>query len=363
MWNLINTASRPGACVWISGMVALLVISCGAPHTPARRTVASTAFDAKADSKDAHETDSPPGESDDSSPGESADSSPAPRDLKDRMVEDGRTAAIILLKAACEEKSDIGTLAAVYARRVGLRAEPNCEKAALLRGVASKSPLVRALSWRHLIERIDIAPLPVSDLNQDDPAVRVPAALAFAVRNLPVPSELASVFRLPPSVTCTTDDRPDVDRRLLELKAAAWPFDDGLVAASVAFVESVYAESCEISNGKPRWSAERLRQSLFAFFRIAEVPLTDDVPLRQKTRLDEALDNPLVKQTEAELTAIALSAAPNLRIEALRAEIIRGGAPTAERLAAAAGALSSSDAALRIEGARSFLLLIRQMLK
>jgi hypothetical protein len=331
----------------LAGVIAALAYACGTTKNSPSETIVSTTADAQP-----------------SSPNSKTDVQGQPDDLKAQMIEDGRTAATLLLKAACEEKSDIGTMAAIYARRVGLAPDSGCEQEALLRGIDSTYLLVRALSWRRLIERVDINVSSAKNVSTEDPAILVLTSLAFLSRNQSLPVELASALSLPPGSPCNVDRSPQTEQRSNELKVWAWPFDDGLLSSAVAFTESVYEEVCAISNDRPVWAADGLRQSLFDSIGLsdekAKAIVTGSAPKRQ-TALDESLDNPLVKQQAAVLTNIALFAEPALRIEALRAEIIQGGAPSADRLAAAARALRSDNLALRIEGARSFLLFVRQL--
>jgi hypothetical protein len=357
MSNRNSTVRR--SSILIQGVLLVLVSACGAPKSSPSQTIISTSSDPEETSPIVDEKNAP-------SPNAPAQSA-QPEEVAARMIEDGRTAASLLLKVACKDTSDTGTLAAVYARRVGFIPDADCEKEALVRGTVSPSVLIRALSWRRLIERVDIPIQAASNLDEEDPAVQVLAALAHSVRNLALTSELSSALSLPVKTHCNIDNTAEVKQRSEDLRAAARPFDDGPLAEAVAFEESVYEESCEIGGGELIPSAARLRRSLFSSLHLGDektaASFSKGIPLRNKTSLDESLDNRLVKHPDDVLTDISLRADPLLRIEALRAVIIKGGAPSAGRLAAAAAALQSDNLNLGIEGARSFLLFVRQVSK
>jgi hypothetical protein len=344
---------RPRAfvfCLW-----GAVLWACGAAQENEGRTVLST-----------HET-APAAAGANQAPEQ-----PLPADLKSQIIKDGRTAAKLLMRLSCEDASDRGVLATVYAFRAGLKPEASCAQKALIRGTRSAPLLVRALSWRRLVSEKQIPPPALFDadrtkksaLLKEDPAVRILAGLSYLVRDLPLPEVLSTALSFSSEARSDIDKRAHVDRRAEHLAVMARPFDDGLLAAAVVFAEAMYEETVERDGKKSVPTAARLRQNLFDALalddaRTAAVVRKFSADRIRPGALAEMLENRLATRPEEMLCRIALSAAPALRVEALRALAVRGGPPTTDALAAAAAALRSEDADVQLEGARTFLLLVR----
>lgn len=339
------------------GLLVSVLAACGAARKDEGQTLISTHEDtpAAADAGRASEQ-------------------PLPEDLKSQIIKDGRTAAKLLMRLSCEDKSDRGVLATIYAFRTGIEPEAACAEQALIRGTGSASLLVRALSWRRLVSEKQISlPEPWgkeqsenSGNFKEDPAVRILAALAYLVRDLPLPKTLKSALSFSPSAHSKADPdrKAEADKRTARLAVMARPFDDGLLALTVSFAEAMYEETVELDGKKTVLAAARLRQNLFdalALDAARTAAVVRELPADRirPGALEEALENRPATHSEQVLCRIALSAAPSLRVEALRALTVRAGPPTADALAAAAAALRSENADIQLEGARTFLLLVR----
>lgn len=302
----------------------------------------------------------------------------APGDLVDRVLADERRAAFAIREAMCGraaggekkaeeepcgDKKDAAAWAAVDALRLGIEHDAACAVAALRSGARSGDELLAALCWRWLAERRDSAVLPKWRGAPGDPVVAALAALAHA-RVGAVPRELATALGLPdgepPKGDRDLDTRAEVER----LVALAAPYDNGPLALAVAFVDARASEVTESGpDGKAVFAANRLRAEL-AHLLLGDDPLaqsrataaTGTGPHRP-TALLGRLESALVHQPLEMLRSIALTGKGCLRRDALRALAVAAREPEAGDLGAAAAGLEAADPALRLEAARTFLLL------
>lgn len=343
----------PGIHLTTMGLVMQMLSACGASLPPDERTIVSSTATSETttDSPDRPDTDSGGTE--------------PPDDLKAQLIKDGRTAVRLLLRLACEDPSDRGVFAAVYALRMGLEPELSCTESALHRGARSESLLLRALSRQYLLLQKEVS-LPENTMwTDEDPAVRVLGALAYLYRGVPLPETLTYSLSLPNEPPTGTDKHTETNDRIARLSAMAAPFDDGLLTGAVLLSESLYEKTAELSEGRTVWTALRLRGALLdalgiAPAKIPSLPIDMPAPDLRPSKLGELLENQLSQNSAQTLGNIALNAPPALRVQALRALTIIDGPPSAVALVAAAAALRSDDIDVRLEGARTFLWLVRQ---
>jgi hypothetical protein len=288
--------------------------------------------------------------------------------LRDRMLADERRAAEIVKTAMCQKEGHGAAWAAIYALRLGIRHDAGCAAEALRRGVGSDDDLLRALSWRWLAAKPEV-PLPKgAPAAGADPVVRVMAALAHAARGA-LPRGLAGALALPGGAPRGADSRADVLRRTARLKALGTPFDNGPLALAVAFVEARQEERAEKrGSGAFIWSAERLRKELISSVkggRTMSARLVEAIsePPSSYSDMGNRLDNRLVTRPLEMLRNIALSGPESLRKESLRAIAVLAARPVAGDFGAAAAAMSATSRALRLEGARTYLLLLLRIQK
>ena len=290
--------------------------------------------------------------------------------FRDRIRKDGLNASNILRKTVCGG-APLSVWAAVYLRRLGISHDTACAARALVDGAQAADPLLQTLAWRHLASDRTI-PLPKweGDMGRD-PAVRAIAAIAYAIRG-DVPPSLKFALMIPAGTPSGKSRRQAVEKRTGHLGALGLPFDDGPVAIAVSFAEAREQE-CVVGVGKRRqFAAEPLRKALLAALVDEPATVAAKLPLRTSKPPDletlprgagdvgDRLDNPLVSRPIETLRAIVLTGAMSLRRDALRAVAIIAKEPATGDLAAAASALSVTDPVVRVEGARTFLLLIKR---
>jgi hypothetical protein len=147
------------------------------------------------------------------------------------------------------------------------------------------------------------------------------------------------------------------------LAAAVVGLDDGPLALALAFVEARRERWTEPgAGGRNEWVAARLRAEL-----IAALGGAGDPPAALDgcsspadpaySALVEQVETPLLGAPLEVLRGAALKAEGGLRIGALRALAVVGADPRAGDLAVAAAGLRSSDPLVRVEAARTYLLL------
>ena len=155
--------------------------------------------------------------------------------------------------------------------------------------------------------------------------------------------------------------------RLLGLAA---PFDDGPLSIAIVFVRARREEWIEQdANGEKSWVMERLREELVHLVLRNDTTAAERIRASRTTRQEkisvllETLRNPLISRPLPMLRRAALAGPPDLRHEALRALAVVAIKPVAGDLGAAAAALTADDPRLRVEGARTFLLLVTRTIQ
>jgi hypothetical protein len=292
--------------------------------------------------------------------------SETPRGIENRIDEDKRLAAKILVDSMGSKDTTLAAWAAVYVVRLGLKHDQNQSTLALTHGTLNPTdPLLNALCWRLLATEQDASKIPnwAGD-KETDPVVQIMAALALARRG-PLPKTLNAALGLPEGDP-SGPNRGAQSRRLVErLLAYAMPFDIGPLSLAVAFAQARRGEWTEAtSEGDLAWVARRLRKELVTLvlkdhIKAAERILSSKgTPLKINTTLLERLNTPLVSRPLSTLRRAALAGPSNLRLEAMRAIAVVATKPVAGDFGAAAAALTSDDPLLQVEGARTFLLFV-----
>ncbi len=289
-------------------------------------------------------------------------SKPAASRLQERLVQDETRAARILQETLCQAPLPHSAWAAVYAKRLGIKYDEACAANALSKGAASEDPLLQALCLRWL------ATIPETALHEEmlptanEPVVAVMLALALAARGSLSNRAALSL----PAGTPEGPKRNDMaTQRVRRLQVLASPFDKDSLSLALAFVEARRGEwVVKGDDGTVTWAAETYRNSLIAGVLSAEqIPSIESIPLDEgpTTEADSIgprLENRLIAQPRRTLHQIAMTGAPDLRIEALRAIAVAARRPEAGDFAACAAAFESEITSVRIEGARTFLMLM-----
>lgn len=300
-------------------------------------------------------------------PSETETDSPEAAALKQQVGQDQRLAADILNGAMCNAADDDAAWAAVYALMLGIKHDAGCAEKALRHGAGADAPMLAALSWRWLavLPALSLPNQPVT--RSADPVVAVLAALAHAARG-DVPEALSDVVALPPAPRKGTNERKAVDARVARLTALSRPYDDGPLALAIAFVETRREERTEQdADSTLALSATRIRGALVKRLAIpvaASARLTDaaaDPKQSRYSEVGERLDNRLVTRPREMLHHIVVTGADSLKTAALRALAVVAVEPAAGDLGAAAAAMRSQSADVRLEAARTYLLLVRRL--
>ncbi len=285
-------------------------------------------------------------------------------DLVDLILKDERRAADVLRTAMTLKQTDLAPWAAIYALRLGIRHDEQQAYHALAVGIDNPDPLLAALSWRWLAT-LNQAPIPEwPDRKPSDPVVEVMAALAAAARG-PVPKRLASALGLPDS-TPTGKERhaAHAQSRVSRLIGLAMPYDNGPLGLAIGFIEARRSEWVEGGpDNAPAWIASRLRDELVQLVLGQTHSVKERILLATPKKepgvshMASRLENPLVSRSRKVLLKVALLGPLDLRRDGLRAIAVQALTPVAGDFGAAAAGLEAEDQRLRIEAARTFLLL------
>jgi len=280
--------------------------------------------------------------------------------IEDVVREDVRLAVSILEGAVRGEDPTAAAWAAVYALRLGVGCDRDAAGAALLGGTGDEDPILRALCWRWLatgllLEAPDEPPAPI------DPATAALAALAH-LRLGDLPAALAPCLGLPGGTP--GDPSPAPGDLVGALTSRAAPYDDGPLALAIAFAAARRERWVEVDpGGEPRWAAERLRDELARAVLGSDEVEVDRIegcpPCRDPRFSDLAslLETPLLERPASTLRAAVLRAEGSLRVGALRALAAVAVDPAAGDMGAAAAAMRADDLWVRVEAARTYLLL------
>jgi len=277
-----------------------------------------------------------------------------PGPIDDLVERDAQVAADILADALSGNDPTLAAWAAVYARRLSLRHDEEKAQSAIARGTEDADPLLAALCWRWIAERVD-DPLPPWRGNDDTaPEVAVFAWLACARRGT-VPDGLRTAMHAGDA----TADAPLPDE-WKALPALLAPFDNGPLAVAVAFSAARRRELAGTQNGTRYPLAADLRGELLSSFGVTApaggFPRKKDAwPNSVLLRL---LDSPMRFHPPELLRRICVRGNGALQREAVRMLGAVGAAPGAVDLAAAAAAMASEDPFTRVEAARTYLLMV-----
>lgn len=274
---------------------------------------------------------------------------------------DSSMAAEVLTGAIRNGKGSAAAWAAVYVLRLGINHEREPTRAALKRGAFDEDPLLAALCWRWLAADPE-AQLPRWPKGErpTEPVVGAMAALAYARRDK-LPRPLRDALGLPEGDP--SGDRKQPSGLTERLTFLAGPFDTGPLALAVVFAEARregWIESA--ASGDKHWAAERLRSELYnAVGGEGELPArlleSDAQPDPRYSDLRERLDTPLASRPPEVLRGAILSAEGSLKVGAIRALAVASSEPAAGDLGVVAAAMRSPDPLVRVEAARTFLLL------
>ena len=282
--------------------------------------------------------------------------------IESSVSRDSALAVEVLADAIREGEGGIRGWAAVYVLRLGVVHDEQQTRAALIAGTRDDDALLAALCWRWL------AADPAAELPRwpkgerpEEPVVGVMAALAFSMRRGKLPKPLRDALGLPEGVPDGSEGLPPglVER----LKFLAGPFDNGPLALAVAFVDARREGWSEgLAGGGDRWVAERLRKELYRALGgegDLPAPVLESKPPEDPrySDLGQRLDSPLVSRPPEVLRGAVMAAKGRLRVNAIRALAVASSEPAAGDLGAVAAAMRSPDRLVRVEAARTFLVL------
>jgi len=294
---------------------------------------------------------------------------PSKQELETHILEDERLAAQILQDAMCGKNAVLAAWAAVYSLRLGIKHDEVCAIKALKKGVKKNDLLLSALCWRWLAS-LDSKNLPKwKTIKSNEPVVKALAAIAYLNKG-ELPKALLSSLSLPNHKPIGSNRKNEAKKRENELLTMALPFDDGALALSLAFVEARHREMTEYNTKNQLiFSSQRLRKELIK--KLAEnykkvIKRVENITKTEKHKysiFSEELNNRLITRPKKMLRVISVTGDLDLRHESLRALAITALDPLVSDIAASAAALKSDDLRVRIEAARTFLLLALRIRK
>ncbi len=294
---------------------------------------------------------------------EDAGEEPKPKNnLVDQILEDEHRSARIVRDIMGGEDRELAAWAAVYALRLGIQHDEDVAARALRRGVSVKDPLLAALCWRWLAS-LPPKRIPKWTRKERDPVVQTMAALALSRRGS-LPKPLRFALGLPRGKPYGPDKGAEARARVEQLLGLATPFDTGPLALAVVFAEAQRGEWVERDpSGDLVWVTHRLREELTKLI-LKEDPAGAKRVSQSKevrgvgfTKVGNQLETSLVRRDRQTLLVAVMTGEASLRVEALRALSIVAVTPVSGDFGAAAATLDAEEPSVRLEGARTFLLL------
>ncbi|MBN2715354.1 MAG: hypothetical protein JXX14_05835 [Deltaproteobacteria bacterium] len=274
---------------------------------------------------------------------------------------DAHTARNILVSALQSTDDLLASWAAVYIRLLKVEADPALVTEKLLLGSQGDDLLLKVLCYRWLVDDRQISPR--SPKEKADPLLQ----LFFALTLLSHPSADSTDFVsrtlcIGQGITFHEEKTP-----LNTLLRQTAPFDNGPIALAIAFINARRMSLATEVEGIIVPRSAGYRQQLLAFFDIhKEMSLTkpsDNTFEFQATSVHLQLQNPLSVQPVQVLRNIIVNAADSLKKDGLRALATAAVMPEVGDFAAAASAFQNPDASIRVEAARTFLLLVTRAIR
>ncbi|MBN2341806.1 MAG: hypothetical protein JXX29_10650 [Deltaproteobacteria bacterium] len=332
------------------GFGVILIVGCG--HSTPSRTVSSSAATATVSSQE-----------DTSDLSAASDGQPDTADhaLDELVARDAAQAKQILETALASENDSIAPWAAVFIKYLQIDAHAETVQRQLTRGAATNDLLLKTLCWRWLAAAPTTA-LPPAKTAGDDPVTQLFAAVAY-LKQQKHPPVLKNALALGPSTVDEPDKIP-----LNTLIGRAAPYDNGPLAIAIAFVSARRMELAETVEGITVPRAAAHRQQLLRLLNAKSVqsrPNTaSDAPFSfSGTTLHQYIEGSVEGQPMEMLRKACVHSTDSLQLSAVRALAIQATTPLAGDLAAAAAAMNSPDERIRMEAARTYLLLASRSTK
>ena len=327
----------------------LLTTACGAPSVDSSNVVAKASTVPGGDT--ASDTESAVDSDDDST----AD------DVTQLIVRDAHAARDILVDALHSDDETLASWAAVYIRLLRVDADEDVVAKNLNRGTAGDDLLLKALSYRWLVDsKQSLSGMPTTE---DDPVVQLFLGLAQLSRGTGENDSQIAEWLSVGDARVFHEEKISLNA-LLQQTA---PFDNGALALAIAFVNARRMSlAVKVDDVKAPLSAgyrHRLLSVLQITSEIPESPETTAVDFTLKTSLHSHLENPLGAQPIPALRNIVVGGADTLKRDALRALAAKVLEPEVGDFAAAATAFKNKDATIRLEAARTYLLLVTRATK
>ncbi|MBN2525922.1 MAG: hypothetical protein JXR76_05965 [Deltaproteobacteria bacterium] len=321
--------------------------ACGAPNNTPSSVIVQTDTTSEPTTPDTEANDSDTATSSD-------DASLSP--IAQLVARDAHKARDILIQGLNADDPDIAAWSAIYIRLLRVEADKDQLHKALLSGANSDNLLLQTLCFRWLVN--DSGPLPAVSIETADPIVLLFYTLGQMTRNAEVDSMLMSQAIHVGKATKFHDEKIQLNTLLHETA----PYDNGPLALGIAFINSRRLEIATEIEGITTPLSARYRGQLLEIFHLSGVAVPTDNDTNRfeftGTTIHSRLENPLNRQSPAMLRTAVITGKGTLKKSALRALAASALRPEVGDFAAAATAFQTDDAQLRIEAARTYLLLV-----
>lgn len=271
------------------------------------------------------------------------------------VIRDAAKAKKILETTLESPKQVQSAWAAVYIQLLRVEADHDKVAQGLQNGTESEDELLKALCWRWLVTDSDSSLPPVERLG-NDPVVRLFASLAFWMRGKNSDPSVKETLTLGKAVHFNLEKMP-----LNTLLKRSAPFDNGALALAIAFTNARRMELATTVEGVTVPRSAGYRQQLFTLLGVPPMEsIKNEVePFTfEGTQLHKRLEGPMEGQSLEMLRKVIVRSSDTLQMAALRELASRAIVPQAGDLAAAATAMNVDNRLIRLEAARTYLLLV-----
>ena len=284
---------------------------------------------------------------------------------------DAHFARDILITALQQtENTALAAWAAVYIRLLNINADAEAVERRLQTGAQSNDLLLKSLCDRWLVNSANTASANTAVTTDGIPPAEEPIdpvpGLFLTLNRLAHSTSNPEQFAIPLDVGAATSFHQERISLNSLLKQTA-PFDNGPLALAIAFIDARRMSLATEVEGVTVPRSTAYRQKLLAFYNIHRAIPAPDPPVDstwlKATGIHPLLENPLGSQPVAALRNIIVSGADSLKLNALRAMASAALQPEVGDFAAAASAFRSQNPQVRVEGARTFLLLVTRATK
>jgi hypothetical protein len=279
--------------------------------------------------------------------------------IDDLVIRDSASAVDILNETVTLKDNDVAISAAVFIKRLSIVHDEQTVMNVIRGGAFTGDELISTLCWRWLADNIDVK------LNVDTaqkavlkklaPEAQVFAFIAFARRGK-VPGQLKNAF-----CTGSFSEEKKIPSFVSGLRGMLQTIDNGPVADALSFVTLRHRKLAFKTGGRLYPGSLEFKNRLAGYFKLPDkyVSGCNDSGIHYKAgRLAQIAELPAWGYSLEMLRNLSVRSTGDLQFTAVRVLGSKAVKPVSGDLAAAAAAMKSKNLKVKVEAAKTYLLLV-----